>query len=522
MRLWTLSEQVASERRLNRRGLGAAHWLSSIGLNVVSCMLLASCSAGSGGSTEAPVTVEVDETDDGEMMPPPVDTTPPPVAAPPVVDLGGSDVTPPPPSPEGISFTQPACSGGATTTISGTVYVPSGKMPLYNAMVYVPRLPLEPMPQGASCGCSVSGEPIVAGITDANGRFVLENAPVGSDIPLVIQVGKWRRVFNIGTVDSCTEHAVPEGTLALPSNQTQGDMPMIAVSTGALDALECLLRKLGIEDTEFTNPDLGGRVNLLQGYGGADRFSDDLGGLSFWASEDVWSNVDRLKQYDVVLLSCDGARDYTENKSPAALQAMYDYANEGGRIFASHFHSVWFQRGPGEFPQLATFLGASDDNAFDDIEDVDANVVTAFPKGEALDTWLGSVDGTDAAGRVALHSPNNTIGADISEYAQPWIVTENPSSVQYISANTPLGAAEADQCGRVVLSDIHVSGGLEVDNSTRPPTLLGDVSVDDYPFPTGCVTTDLTPQEKVLAFMLFDISACVIPDSVAPTFPSIR
>jgi hypothetical protein len=504
MRLCTLSEHAVKAR-----------WSS------IACALLAGCSASSGGGGEPPVQVMIDEPEI-DAPPPPVGTTPPAFATPPVVDLGGDEVDPPAPRPGSLSFTQPTCSGGASTTISGTVYVPSGNMPLYNAMVYVPRLPLEPMPQGASCGCSVSGEPIVATVTDAEGRFVLENAPVGSDIPLVIQVGKWRREFNLGTVDSCTEHAVPEDTLRLPSNQTQGDMPMIAVSTGALDALECLLRKLGIDDSEFTNPELGGRVNLLQGYGGADRYSEELGGWSFWASEDVWDDVDRLKQYDVVLLSCDGARNYTDNKSPAAMQAMYDYANQGGRIFASHFHSVWFQSGPGEFPELANFLGAADDNAFDDIDDVAAQVVTAFPKGEALDAWLTTVDAMDATGRVALHSPNNTIGSDVADYAQPWIVTENPASVQYISANTPLGAPEAEQCGRVVLSDIHVSGGLEVDTSTRPPTLLGDVSVNDYPFPTGCVTTEMTPQEKVLAFMLFDISACVIPDSEAPTFPSIR
>jgi len=90
--------------------------------------------------------------------------------------------------------------------------------------------------------------------------------------------------------------------------------------------------------------------------------------------------------------------------------------------------------------------------------------------------------------------------------------------VQYLSANTPLGASEAEQCGRVVLSDLHVSPG-RIDEDTHDP--IDDLSEQDLPFPQGCVTSGFSPQEKLLAFMLFDISACVVPDNQAPAAPPI-
>ena len=71
----------------------------------------------------------------------------------------------------------------------------------------VPNAALSPIPSGATCdqcGAEASGQPIATALTDANGHFVMENVPTGTNIPLVIQVGKWRRQVTIPSVASST------------------------------------------------------------------------------------------------------------------------------------------------------------------------------------------------------------------------------------------------------------------------------------------------------------------------------
>ena len=82
------------------------------------------------------------------------------------------------------------------TTVKGTVYDPGGKLPLYNVMVYVPNAPLDPLVEGVSCdkcGTIASGQPVASALTDASGNFTMQDVPVGANIPVVVQTGKWRR-----------------------------------------------------------------------------------------------------------------------------------------------------------------------------------------------------------------------------------------------------------------------------------------------------------------------------------------
>ncbi len=391
---------------------------------------------------------------------------------------------------------QVQCPGGGSTTVSGKVYEPAGNVPLYNVTVYVPNAPLDAIPEGASCdqcGAVLTGDPVVSTLTDASGSFVLENVPVGENIPLVVQVGKWRRQLTLPAVTACVDNPTVDGDVRLPRNKGEGNIPKIALTTGGADPLECLLRKIGIDDAEFTNPDGDGRVNLFAGPGGTSQYA---GGADFEDAQTFWGSVDTLRTYDVALLACEGGQN-PDTKPDASLQAMFDYANLGGRIFASHWHNYWLEAGPGEWPNVAVFNHQADlENPFTALID------SSFPKGMALRDWLVNVGASTVPGELEIVEGQHTVDS-VTALSTRWIYGENPGSLQYFTFNTPLDVPEEQQCGRVVFSDIHVSSGDQI----------------DQPFPEGCVTQDLSPQEKALLFMLFDLSACIIPDDDVPIPP---
>ena len=74
--------------------------------------------------------------------------------------------------------------------------------------------------------------------------------------------------------------------------------------------------------------------------GTAGKYDATLGGGNFPASTSLWGTFASLQRYDVVLLACEG-NTFPTTKPATALKAMYDYANAGGRVFASHFHYYW-------------------------------------------------------------------------------------------------------------------------------------------------------------------------------------
>ncbi|WP_394833419.1 carboxypeptidase-like regulatory domain-containing protein [Pendulispora rubella] len=437
----------------------------------------------------------------------------------------------------GLCQQQVQCPNGGDTTVTGIVYDPAGKVPLYNVVVYVPNAPVEPIQTGASCdrcdGKLYSGNPLTGVQTNAKGEFKIPNMPVGKDIPLVIQLGKWRREIKIPLVSACTNTALADkNQTRLPRTRAEGNIPLMAITTGGADSMECLPLRMGIDISEFTSKGGEGRVHLYKGEDlleeedpderaySTSGFRAGFGdGKAFPKSTDLWNTVDALKKYDMVILSCEGGRN-TKSKPPAARQALYDYESMGGRVFASHWHEYFFSEGPDAVKKTGGWNFEAPE-----VEGKThmSTIRTDFPKGAAFADWLQNVKATTTKGQLAIKDARAVL-ASVKPVATEWsevphypdaAKTSDPAAVQLMSYNAPIGATDDQVCGRAVFTDMHVSSGATQDIAGKQGTQ----------FPAGCqgfgkpgsfTSVDLSPQEKALEFMLFDLSSCISNDHEPP------
>jgi hypothetical protein len=459
----------------------------------------------------------------------------------------------------GIASTGGACNGGANTTISGVIYDPAGLNPLYNVIVSIPSAALDPISTGVSCiSCQaqVSGQPISTALTDAGGHFVLNNVPWNVDFPLVMQIGKWRREITIPkalVTHQCADNPItetkPATLLRLPRNIHDGDnngqytsIPKIAIAAGNAqnldnttdDRLHCLLRRIGVDASEFTLPSGSGSVKLYNQSQSPDGCNQISGSTTTYpyATTTLWDDVTHLNQYDVILLNCGGSLNggnptTTEGQSfipnPAAVDRMKAYLNAGGRVFAEHFHWAWIRSFTGSPNYPSTFGDVATWNAVSGTIGSTARdtlIDQSFPKGVAFASWLSNVGASTTPGHLTLSSAVKLTAIDqIKPLSQRWIY--EPSSVavptgaamytHYFSFNTPVGAAETAQCGRFVYTALHVADAATTDFPGDPLRVGGGTTgTTIVSFPDCCYArTGLSPQEKALEFMIFDLSGCL-------------
>ncbi|MES1176478.1 MAG: hypothetical protein ABUL62_19295 [Myxococcales bacterium] len=503
----------------------------------------------------------------------------------------------------------PDCSKEAkkTTTLTGKVYDPAGNNPLYHVFVYVANNPKDPnlksFPAGITCdvcGATAAGDPLLsegdqAGTyTGVDGSFTLKNVPVAKGVTVVIQLGRWRRVFTIDIDTPCDENKVPDKTFLMPSKQSQGNIPLMAMVTGKVDSLECVLRKMGIDDSEFTTPSGGGRVQF---YRGNVDWGQVIDSTMNTPSQDALfvkkaNNQPVIDDYDMTILACQGdafAQD------PANRTALRNYAAAGGRVFATHYTYSWLttndentaQKGKADnWSEVATWHRDEGDRADQSDGHID---LVSNPKGAAFQGWLeavnASVPGSGIARVDTVRHDADTISS-VDGQTQQWLYRDGENkhttcnrtgnactsdagcTAKVCSAKTSQACtADADcntggkvckngpnqactnnnQCngnGNSCVTQTCVANtcqgfdytGKQVplhftfntpvntvqDLTTNPPTLqcgrvlfsdfhVANTDEKDLVFPSACNNKAMTPQEKLLEFMIFDLGSCVPP-----------
>ena len=307
--------------------------------------------------------------------------------------------------------------------------------------------------------------------------------------------------------------------LHLPRNQSEGDIPQMAIATGNADPFECLLLKMGVSYSEMTAPSGNGRIHFFQDP--SNNGSNHTGGLKndagFLDVTSLIGSETTLDKYDVVLLPCIGGEKFGNNPNATQqgwTQNLIDYTADGGRLFTTHYGYVWMAYAQQPFPSTANWTPdpAQNHNPPDPFT---VNVNQSFPKGDAFAHWLQNVGASTTLGQLNVsqtrHDASGTDGGTTT-----WLSANNPTnnagySVQHLTFNTPYNPPPlpdgdaGTQCGRVVYSDFHVTASSLVPNAQITGV-----------FPHDCAGGPMTAQEKALVFMLFDVSSCVQNDNVAP------
>jgi hypothetical protein len=448
----------------------------------------------------------------------------------------------------GLCTQRSACDGGATTTLSGTVraglqegstsWVPAGTTPdpVPGVLVYVPTTPLAPFDsdpnnpqvQCQQCGADVSGQPLVQTTTKFDGTFTLTNVPVSKSssdadkIPIVIQLGHWRRQFAFTVSNACGPNSVPD--LHMPSTSAEGDIPLTAISTGSYDSIECVLLKMGVTQSEFMSYSTWsseassgavpkpGRIHIYTSTQAATYPSIGPGAVLtpqedetvlMGSGTDAGPSNGTYMKYDQILLPCWGD---AFTKSPAELGNLINYGNAGGRFFATHYSYSWLQ-GNGVLDGTAQWDPKANQNIAN--QAFTGNVSTSVPVNDPglFVQWLNYVGalangrpdaGPPAAPIVTIqqgrHDVDKVLGASTD-----WIDGTDPAPpssgtsqmLLHFTFDMPIG--QSSQCGHAIYSDFHVNG----------------TTSNGMTFPAECDQNALTSQERILEYMIWDLASCV-------------
>ncbi len=393
---------------------------------------------------------------------------------------------------------RPKCPASEQVTITGRVTAPNQTDPVPGAAVYIPSRVPEDFPLEVRCEvCKTPGTNTNRWWTTAssfNGSFTLNNVCPGS-YWLIMQNGRFRRAVKI-TVPKGGKKQIPAGQSRLPRKMKEfsihDTVPKIAVATGDYDKMECVLLKMGIDQTAYH---LFEGAKMLKNKNLKQTFAD------------LVKNYNQLKTYNIVFINCTDNTFETQLKNSLVQQNLQKYVKAGGRLYITDWSYDWLE----QLPDLAPYIdfepgksGSSPEAQNKAALGKDGITVQADIKDPNLAKWLGLFGGAIQNGKsVISHFLSGwVIMHTVSKDVKTWVSGVIRSATGAIQGTRPLTVTfNYKNCGKALYSSYHTEGRDDE---------LKQYPLPAKPFPNYC-TGKISPQDRILEYLIFDIANCVTP-----------
>lgn len=402
-------------------------------------------------------------------------------------------------------------SSGTDTVLAGRVTAPNGEDPIREAIVYVPAMGVpDEFPAEVACEvCNqpVGGRPVTQTITDIDGNFELRRVPVTEATPIVIQKGRWRKLITV-PVQKCQRAELSAEETRLPQVKAEGSIPRMAMAVGEWDAIECVMRHIGLKDEEFTAPNGGGAVHMY------NNRSDGVGAPGGVDVTSLLTDLNKMLQYNLIFLNCSDdtfSADLVKNAS--VRKNLHDYIARGGRLYVTD----WSYDFIGQVPEFSPYICFNDNKPCTDLSphgrytatdafktantgNVDADIDQSHEAGKNLAIWMSKLKNPSPGGKVQIRDDIGSwvlmrqTAMDQAKYpSTTWLTGTMNGAKRPFTVSFDFPAAP-QSCGKVLYSSYH----------TREHELPDR-------FPKYCPKGKMNAQEQVLEYLIFEISSCVGP-----------
>jgi hypothetical protein len=391
----------------------------------------------------------------------------------------------------------PRCPTGTTTEVVGRLFAGNGSDPVPGAIVFVPVDDVPELPSTVTCDqCNNLPAAVTTATTSFDGSFRLRGVPSGS-FPLVARLGRFQRVATV-TATACVENRVDADRdtankgLRLPRQKGElaplDRLPRIAVVSGDYDQIECVLKRIGIDQLDMYNGRATGSTNPPPIAEQSALFTDSA----------------RLFGYDIVVVNCTDNQYQSLLAQATVKQNLESFVARGGRLYVTD----WAYDVVEQIPAFAPYIcfepqsppaapmcsgGSARPMSADSRDYYSGRSQILDPE---MARWLAQfpsvIDGSSSVEVDYSFVVVAKVGDDANGKSKVWV--QGPAKGYGTRPQTV--TFDYKSCGRVHFSTYNTEPNGNVDDGQR--------------WPTSCKAS-LSAQERLLEYLFFNVAACVGP-----------